>query len=287
MNWFIASIASVGALALAELTQQHILNSKNEIDERVSGVLTFFFQSVLTLPIIYFLGLQGRFFELFHGSVTLNLFAVTLVGTAGTFFYLKSFRVENISYSSIFVSLSAIVSTTLGIIFFNEGVSLIKFIGIGLVLISVISLNISNGAIEKNHLYGLLAGTCFGIMYTLDKSIVTRTHPVLYIFWAFFLVSLLGFFLNAKNTIATVKTLKLNDFLPVFVSGFGYLIYNFCTFIAYNLGGEVGKIDAINNSQIFLIILVEFFIFKQKEGIKRKLITAVIAFTGVAILGYL
>ncbi len=287
MNWFYAAIASVSALALAELTQQHILKQENEVDESVSGTLTFLFQSLLTLPIIFIMNLQGEMGRVFQADTILNLICVTIVASIGMIFYLRSFKVVNISYSSIFISFSSIISTSLGIIFLSESVSLYKFVGIFLVLISIVSLNINNAALEKNHLYGILAGIFFGIMYTLDKSIVTKTHPLIYIFWAFFLVSVFGFIVRPVKMIQVVKGLTLKDFTPIFISGFGYFIYNLCTFIAYSLGGEVGKVDAINNSQVFLIILAEFFIFKQKDGVFRKIITALIAFLGVAILGYL
>ncbi|EFK96195.1 hypothetical protein LDC_1793 [sediment metagenome] len=64
-------------------------------------------------------------------------------------------------------------------------------------------------------------------------------------------------------------------------------LYNFFTFTAYTLGGEVGRVDAINNSQVFLIIMAEYFILKHKDYIFKKLLAAAIAFTGVLVLGFL
>lgn len=78
----------------------------------------------------------------------------------------------------------------------------------------------------------------------------------------------------------------MKDYKEIAISGIGYFLFNYFTFRAYILGGEVGRVDAINNSQIFLIILFEFFILRQKTSLRRKLITAAIAFTGVMILGF-
>ncbi len=286
MNWFAFSLLSIGALAVAELTQQHLLNKENGIDERTSTVLTFLVQAVFTLPIILLTDLKYSVFTVFSPDLLPYIIFVTVIATFGIGYYLKSFKVENISISAIFVSFSVVISTTLGIIFLNETAYLYKFIGIALVLLAIISLNAKNITIEKNHYYGLIAGVLFGITYTFDKIIVTDINPVIYVFWAFSLVSLFGFLLYRKTVITTLKKTKFKNYYPIIISGTGYFLYNLFTFNAYVAGGEVGRVDAINNSQIFLIILVEYFVFKHKQSIGRKLMAAGIAFTGVFILGF-
>ena len=55
-------------------------------------------------------------------------------------------------------------------------------------------------------------------------------------------------------------------------------------FLSYRLGGEVGKIDAINNTQIFLIIVFEYIVLKQKGELVKKLVATTLAFMGVLLL---
>ena len=284
MTWFTLSLMSVFALAAAELTQQHLLNAKNAFNARASAVFTFLFQSLLTLPIIFLFSLQGELLDIFHRDTIFKLFAVSAVGSVAMVLYLKSFKVKNISISTIFVSGSTIVSTTLGIIFLNEGAYLSKFAGISLILSAIIILNIRNASLEKNHYFGLLAGALFGIAYTLDKSILLKINPLVYIFWAFFLVALFGFILNPKSVIDSAREKSARDYKPIIFSGFGYFLYNFFTFSAYRLGGEVGKIDAINNTQVFIIIFFEFFILKYTQSLALKLATALIAAIGIFML---
>lgn len=285
MTWFTFSLISILALATAELVQQYVLN-KEEIDEKVSGILTFLLLSLLTLPIIAFSSYKNQFFDIFKVE-TLPYFLIdTVLATTGLYFYLKSFKVKNISISTIFISLSVVVSTTLGIILFNESTDIWKYIGIALVLISIISLNINNLSLEKNHFYGLLAGLFYGATYSLDKLIVADIQPIIYMFWSFFIASMLLYITSFKETTKELKKFTKNNFKPIIVSACGYFIYNFCTFTAYTVGGEVGRVDAINNSQIFLIIMFEYLILKQKDDLWRKILTAAIAFTGVYILGY-
>ena len=179
------------------------------------------------------------------------------------------------------------VSTTLGIIFFNESTSIAKFVGILLVLAAIISLNYKNAILEKNHFFGIAAGLLFGIVYTLDKGIVFHVNPLIYIMWTFVLISFWAFLLKPKEIISAVNIKKITNFKFILISAFFYFIFNIATFNPYVFGGEVGKIDAINNSQVFLIILFEFFILKHRQSIGRKLITAVIAYSGIVLLGFL
>lgn len=287
MHWFAFSLISIFALAVAELTQQHLLNLKNPLSPRTSGVLTFLTQSIFAFPIIFLMGLSGQILSPFHLAVVIPIITVAFVASVAMIFYFKSFQVKNISFSTILISLSVVVSTTLGIIVFGEGTNFLKFLGIVLIMLAIVSVNIKNLNIEKNHYFGLIAGIMFGVSYTIDKFIVRSVHPIIYIAWTFALIALFGFLLNPKEVINEIKVRKLNDYRPILISAIGYLIFNFATLTAYTAGGEVGKVDAINNSQIFLIILFEYFILRHTAGVKRKIITALIAVTGVMILGLL
>jgi len=285
MTWFIFSLLSIAALASAELLQQHLLTAKNALSVRTSAVFTFLFQSLIIAPIVLLSPLRDQIFSVFDEKVLFKILILSLISIIAHYFYLKSFIVKNISFSTIFISSSVIVSTVLGIIFFNESVRIEKFIGIFLIFSAVVLVNIKNGSLEKNHLLGLIAAACFGVTYTLDKSIVSNIHPLIYILWGFLFISFWGFIASPKDVIRSVKNNKLIAFFPILLSAAAYLLYNAFTFFAYRYGGEVGKVDAINNSQIFLIILFEFFIFRQRDSIYRKILTAIIAFAGVLLLG--
>ena len=286
MTWFVLSLLSIFALATAELVQQHLLNLKNAFDARTSAVLTFLVQAILTIPFLFIFGVANQIFSVFVPAVFPKVLLVSFLGSVAMVFYLKSFQVKNISLSVIFVSFSAIVSTGLGIMIFSESTSGLKFLGIALILVAIIVANYKNAISEKNHWYGLAAGAIFGVCYTLDKSIVASIHPLVYIFWSFSMVAFFGFLLGAKKVILSIKNKKLDAYKPIIFSGVGYFLYNFFTFTAYRFGGEVGRIDAINNSEVFLIILFEFFVMKHTEGTTRKLLSAGLAIMGILILGW-
>ncbi len=285
MTWFIFSLSAVLALAVAELTQQHLLNKNNAITPKTSVVLTFLVQSLITIPFILFTPLRYEMFEMFDLNILFRVILVVLIGLFGNIFYFKSFQVKNISLSVIFISFSVIVSTSLGIVLFQESTSYIKLLGILLVLSAIVSLNYKNVILERNHYYGLIAGCMFGATYALDKAVVKDINPIIYIFWSFLLISILGGLFYFKEIVTSMRGKSRMYFKPLFLTGTCYFLYNYLTFNAYVFGGEVGRVDAINNFQVFLIVLFEYFVLKHTKGTYRKLLTALIAFIGVVLLG--
>jgi drug/metabolite transporter (DMT)-like permease len=283
--WFYLTLLSVIALAAGELVQQHLLNSDKPFTPRTSSVLTFWFQSGVAFLLLLLFGQKGELLTVFEFNLVTKILLVTFLSSISMVLYLKSFRVKNISFSLIFGSFSAVVSTTLGIIFFNESAQSLKFLGIFMILLSIIALNYKNVNLERNHLFGLVAGIIFGILYTVDKSILQTVTPLIYIFYGFFLVGFFGLIVNPGEVIGSLRDKNFRDYQPLFISASCYFLYNFLTMSAYRLGGEVGKIDAINNSEIFLVILFEYFALQHAGSLKRKIITAVIAYVGVFILG--
>ena len=117
MTWFILSLLSIFVLAIAELTQQYLLNAKNSFDEKSSTVFTLLFQSLMVLPFIFIFGEAHDIFSVFSHAILPKILLVTFISYFSIICYFKSFRVKNISISTIFTSFSAIVSTSLGIRF--------------------------------------------------------------------------------------------------------------------------------------------------------------------------
>jgi drug/metabolite transporter (DMT)-like permease len=284
MNWFFFCALSVFALAVAELTQQYLLNRKGfEIDERVSGFLTFFIPACLMAPFV-FIYYRAEVFLLMSPIILPYFLGACIAGAFGTTFYLRSFKVESISYSVILVSSSAIFSTILGIFVFHETSNLLKFSGIFMILLAIFLSNVKNEKFQKASLWGLAAGFFYGTMYVFDKFLVLEVDPFVYIFWSFLFTSTFLFLRNPMYIFGKITDLRIVDVKNILISGIAYLIYNLFTFLSYIYGGEVGKVDAINNSQIFLIILFEIVVLKQQQNVFRKLGSFLLAIIGIYIL---
>jgi hypothetical protein len=51
------------------------------------------------------------------------------------------------------------------------------------------------------------------------------------------------------------KKLIQKEFALLSLSGIAYFVFNYPTFMTYTLGAEVGRVDAINNSQVFVEVV--------------------------------
>jgi drug/metabolite transporter (DMT)-like permease len=284
VSWFALSLLSVTFLATTELTQQHLLNGKMALSPRVSTVLAFAIQSLMAVPFVLIL-YPNEIAKLFQEKVAFQILIVAALSYIGNLFYFQSFKVKNISLSAILVSFSVVMSTILGIIFFDESIGWLKFVGIGLVLAAIVGVNYRNIHLRRNHLFALGAGVIFGTCYALDKSIVSDIHPLVYISTMFPLIALFGFLHQPRDFVRAVKDGSSQIYRVVLISAVCNALYNFFTFTAYTQGGEIGRVDAVNNSQIFLIILFEFLILRHQQQLGRKLAMAVLAYTGILILG--
>lgn len=151
-------------------------------------------------------------------------------------------------------------------------------------MIAIVALNYKNAHLERNHFFSLISGVLFGICFLFDKSIQS-VEPLVYISWSFFLVAFFCFLFNPREVVKSVQRNRSAALWPVLLSAIGYLLYNVFTFSAYRAGGDVGSVDAINNTTVFLVIAFEFFIMRHRHSLFRKLATGLIAYAGILLLG--
>lgn len=285
MTWFIFCLLSIFVASIADLSQQRFFKETHSLDDLTSTVVILTVECFLAFPVIWLLGLQDQLKIAFMSSLLIDLILISLLGTAGTIFYFRSLRVKNISVSIILGMFSVVVSTTLGILMFNESTDIFKFLGIFLILVAVTLSQWQNSMFENNHWFGLLAGIIFGILAVINKDVLFTLNPIVYIFCSCLIGVIITFLLRPIKILQCFATNNNSWIIPSIVAGSAYFLYNFLTFLAYTYGGDVGKMDAINNAQIFLIVIFEFFVLKHTDSITRKFITATIAFVGITILG--
>lgn len=197
--------------------------------------------------------------------------------------YYTSYKANSASFSIVLGSFSAVVSTTLGILLLGEALSWQKILGVVLVLAGIAYVNYRKGEkLSLYNLYALAGGFFFGIAFTIDKSIVTTAlHPTMYVSLICFGVALVSFLASGKRIIQESKTLQVIDFRPMFFSALFGTLFNVFTQFSYINGGDVGKVDAINNSTVFGVILIELVVFKERESLRKKLLAASLAVIGI------
>jgi drug/metabolite transporter (DMT)-like permease len=280
-TWFVFALLSIFVLAGSEISQKISLTQKVNISAVTNNFFVWTFQGIAGLVL-------ALLFNQIHLDITptllLKLLALGIVYFLGGTFFYSSFKGNSPSISVILGSISVVISSTLGIIFFNESTNNFKFLGLALILSSILFLNLNKSEkLNKFNLLALAGGTCYGLAYTLDKSFVLQLNPIFYISLLCFTVALVSITLRSKQIISEAKTLKIQNYYPMLMSAFFGTLFNLFTFLAYSKGADVGIVDAMNNSSIFLIILIEILFLNDRTSLKRKLLCATLATVGISL----
>lgn len=281
-SWFILALLSIFAITGAELSQKISLTQK----VKLSAITNNFFVSIL----IGAIGIALAFiFKQIPTSLDLEFFVgLIIVGTAyflGATFYYTSYKSNSASISIILQSISIVVSTILGIIVFNESTGLQKFIGIAIILFAIVYVNYSKQfKFDKYNAFALLGGMIFGIAYTLDKYLSLDTNPLFYIGVLAPTAAFIGLIIKPRLILSETKNLKFIHFKSMLFAGFFIATYQILTFFSYSKGGSVGVVDALNNTSLFLVIIFEIIVFKNREMLGKKLISATLVLIGIILL---
>jgi drug/metabolite transporter (DMT)-like permease len=284
-TWFIFSILMMISVATNEIFQKISLAQKIKISAITNNFFIWILQGIFGLILAVILN-QTSF--IFDNTSLLKLFLVSVVYFLGGTFYYTSFKGNSPSLSIILSSISVIISTTLGFIFFNEPIFLQKIFGLVLILLALFIANYQQKErLSKNNLFALLGGICFGVAFTLDKSFVLKASPMIYVSILSFSIALVSLAVSAKHIIGEAKHFKLKNYLPMFLVSIFGTCFNFFMFMAYNQGGQVGIVDALEKSSVFMIIVIEVFLLKDRSHLLKKIIGSCIAIIGVYLLSNL
>ena len=156
-TWLILTLSSIIILAIAEIAQKIALTRTDDISAEANNFVVWMVQGILAL--LYVIVFKVAWPESFSLLEILKIIALgILYFWAGTLYY-SSYKEGSVSVSTVLGSLSIVMSTTLGIIFFQESFSLMKILGSLLIITSIIYLNYTkNEKLKKANLLALGGG---------------------------------------------------------------------------------------------------------------------------------
>jgi len=280
--WLIFVLISVVVMAASEISQKITMTAPENISSETSNFFVWLLQALLG-TVVFFL------FSNHNTDFSISLIPrLLLVGSvyfwAGTLYY-SSYKGSSAGLSTILGTVSMIMSTTLGIIFLHESINILKVLGIFLVFGAIIIARFTrNLHFDKYNLLAMSGGALWGVAFTIDKSFATTINPLFYLSLFCLITGLSGLIYRSKVILSEIKIISKKSYKSIFWTAAFGTAFNAFTFLSYSHGGEVGRVDAINNTMVFLVIILEFLILKEKQNIFRKLIAAAIAIVGVTIL---
>lgn len=280
--WLVYVLLSVVVMAGAEISQKISMNAPENISSETNNFVVWLMQSLFGFVIFFLFSDHNTYFP---ASLLPKLLILGIIYFWGGTLYYSSYKGSSAGLSTILGTISIVMSTSLGVIFFHESTSLLKFLGIFLIFLAIFTVKYSKQLhFDKYNWLAIAGGLLWGVAFSIDKSFVTSINPLFYLPIFSMTSGLFGLVFRSKVIISelpkiTFKTLKSITLAALFGIGF-----NTFTFLSYSHGGEVGRIDAINNSMIFLVIILEFLILKEKHDLKKKFIASFIAIIGITVL---
>jgi uncharacterized membrane protein len=280
--WLTLTVFGMFSVAIADISQRVSLRGQSPLSSITNNFIVW--NGIGFLSLIYFL-LSGQAVPTIPASFLYQLIPIAILYFLGGSFYYQSFKSNSVSISAVLAMISSVITTGLGIMLYQESANPYKFLGSIIVIFAIILVNFKKGAkLDKYNIYALLGGIFYGFAYTLDKHFVISTSPDFYQMVLCFAVGISSLIFSPKTIITETKLFHRGLIFSILSSIFFFFLYQKFYFLAYTAGGEVGRIDVLNNTTIFIVIFLEFILLKEKNNLNKKIIPAILAVIGVAIL---
>jgi drug/metabolite transporter (DMT)-like permease len=281
MTWQIFTIISVLALSSSVLLQK-VLLSKFKSDPYAYAVV---FQGLVSVLLMFFALSVG--FKL-PGIETVMVPAIVSIVAFGLghIAYAKTLQVVEASAFSVLFATQAIWIMLLGILLFNESLTVLQIIGAIIIFCSVGLLvkNIKVLKLDKGTLLGLLTGLLFGIAITAWSYVGRHTDGISWAAISFVGTALVAFLARPQSIKHMKHLFSAKVILSLIVLTIFYAIGSLAMLYAYREGAFSVVTPLRQSSIIITTLLALLFISSERTRVKRKLIAAALCFIGVVMI---
>jgi len=281
MTWFLLSITSVAAIAIANLFQRILM--KDEASNVVAYSLVFQLMSASLIGLFAFT--QGFIMPPIQ-ELWLNFGLMTILYASGTILLFKALQTTEASKAAILRSSSALWTIVVALVFLGESFNLVKVIGIGLILGGIILVSLRKEAIrfKKGDLYLLGSAFCIGVAFANDTFILRQSDALSYASLAFLLPGLLILAMKPKAIKDIKLFLKPHVLLRMAILVIFYSTSAITVYLAYQQGGAASQLAAIAQSAVILTVILAAIFLRERSHLSRKFIAAAIATIGVLLI---
>lgn len=282
MSWLVLTILGMFAVATADVSQKITLKGQSPLSSITNNFLVW--NGIGILALSYFL-LSRQTYPVLTSTFYYQFAPMTVLYFLGGTFYYQSFKSKSVSISAVLATISSVITTFLGILLYGESTNPLKFVGSAFIIGAIFMVNFhKNSHFDKYNLYALLGGIFYGFAYALDKHFVLNSSPDFYQIVLCFAVGMASLVFSPTRIIQELKNFHRGLLISILSSTFFFFLYQKFYFLAYTRGGEVGRIDVLNNTTIFIVILLEYFLLKDRSNMRQKFLSAVVAVIGATLL---
>lgn len=266
--WLAFSASIIGSIDV--ILNKHCLKN-------VSALVLSWALFTLPLPFLLFFAIKGGV-----PSLT-QLFYVGAIGSSLAFVFSKTitsgvYKKNNLSKIFPLTSFAGIFNYVLGLLFLSETIRPIPLLGLFTVIVGSYFLNLDQAKegflkpfkmlfANKTSLLFLFSMFLNSLTSIFDKIGITNTHPTSPIFTLFVENVLMSILLTGylcKKQPGWFRELKTN-FSSLLINSGVYQMKSLVVFTAF-IGGPVALVMGIARLQIFFILLLSYFFFKDRPS---------------------
>lgn len=281
MTWQLYTAISVLGLSVSIILQRILLH-KHKTDPVAYSVLFQLFVAVILMVVSLMVGfsLEGI------SDVWLVATACIVLYGVGTVVYAKTLqRVEASAFSMLFAT-HAIWVMALGLLFFNESLTILQIIGSILLFVSVgmLAKNIKSIFTDKGTVYGLTTGVIFGLAITSWAYVGREVDTLSWAAISFVGSSFVSFLVSPMSYKKMAPMLKGAVASKMVLLAVFYSIGSTAMLFAYKYG-TLTLVSPLRQTGIIVTTLLALLLLVQERNrIAIKITAACVSFAGVVLL---
>lgn len=279
-NWFYLVLIYIVTNSSSKLIQKHALKD-NEINPTAFSAYFLFTVGLLSTPFLLFE-------KVTYPTEPKVWMAVLLSGVLYTLcmaLFFHAMQGTEVSQVETISTTRSIWFMLLGIIFFQETLTLSKFLGVIFIFLGLVVVYRDKGqftGIKKPHIYTFIYAILISSSYALDKYALDYFSVALYQIVIYIIPSLLTVLFIPKS-ISDIKYLikpRKNNYI-IILSFFFQTISTLALYRAYQTGGELSVVGPLAQTTTIVIIVFGMLVLKERWNMKKKVAGIALTVLGV------
>lgn len=282
MNWVLFAITSVFFNSLATILQKsHATKKLNHTV--ISGSL---YQIVSGITIFVFAFLTSQIaLKYTQKSLLLTVIALSFF-VVGTWAYFKAMYLINASVLTVILTLRAVITTIIAVIFLGETIHINQLVGMILILSAILIMqNFKKIKLNlEGTLLGVLASFIFGIGNVLERVILKEMNLYLYIVPAFIVPGVLLFIYQTSRLNGKKITLTKVTTGHILTVGTISALSGILSMYAIIQAPSAGHFAFVSQTRVIMVAIFAYIFLQERGNTKKRIFAAFLCTLGLLLL---
>ena len=283
MNWELFAVMGIITTSIAALFERVLM--RDDTSDPISFAIIFQFllgAITLSLALVF-----GKFILPTDGTMWFRYIISAFLWAGSTAASLNAMKLLPVGEAIIIGTFNIIVTITLGILLFNEKLSLNTILGT-LLIITAILIVFSEKLSFKSRsgiIFALLSAFFGGIAVINDMFILNTYEAFSYTTIMSILPGFVLLLVFPKQLIKNYRLFNLKIIKTMTLLAFFYSIQAITYYLAIEQNAPISKLSPLSKSSIILTVLLAAIFLKEKTHIPKKILAAIIVTVGAVLVG--